>query len=271
MRFLRQIRTRFRKKRFLGGAPLLTELCGRDFSTSVIATVAFNRPDMIECQIHMVRQHLAERDGYIVFDNSSKPDRRAAIREICRKESVPYVSLPKNPFKNSMSHGMVLNWIVRNFIADRRPSLFGFIDHDIFPMLPLSIASRLAGRTMYGLRRTDTYGPPDTAAGKWFLWAGYCFYDAAAVPVGSLDFTPSARFFLDTGGSNWPIIYSNAAPSSVRLAESTYQDFELIDGWLHIGNASGWAAHTGVDRRCNLIKALQESSPHLPEIDLERI
>ncbi|RVA16404.1 hypothetical protein EN935_37535, partial [Mesorhizobium sp. M7D.F.Ca.US.004.03.1.1] len=96
---------------FLRTSAPVSELQGREqaFRDAIIASVAFNRPDVIEWQIHLVRRYLAEHDSYIVFDNSKKDEAREAIRDLCRRQHVPYVALPRNRLVVSRSHGQALN------------------------------------------------------------------------------------------------------------------------------------------------------------------
>jgi hypothetical protein len=234
----RRARNAFRTKRFLAAAPKCSDLQGRIFDKAIVATVAFNRPDMVEWQIHLVRKYMAERDGYIVFDNSSDSSKRADLRELCAREKVPYVSLPRLTIgKNSFSHAAAMNWITRNFVASRQPTVFGFLDHDIFPVEPFSIRERIAGKKVYGLRHSHQ--------DAWYLWAGFCFF--SNVLVESLDFDPVPPLRLDTGGGNWSRLYRTLSADDVAFAvhrreESTTngRDIEIMDGWLHAGNASGW-------------------------------
>lgn len=242
----------------------------------LVATVAFNRPDLTRWQIHLVRRNLAEASAFAVFDNSSDPRKRAEIRVVCAEAGVPYVSLPANGFRNSRSHGAALNWIFRNQVRRDKPAFFGFLDHDIFPIEPVSIRTRLGGRGIYGLPRRDT---PTTDG--WFLWAGYCFF-AGKYARQELDFCPTERYVMDTGGGNWPLIYRDIPEAEVQIAEISWQRagagddmfedfFQLIDGWLHVANASHWK-QTRSDRGAELLRLLRQAAgPYAPDIPLERL
>ncbi|TPN79468.1 hypothetical protein FJ987_20535 [Mesorhizobium sp. CU2] len=269
------LRDRLRMVRFLRSPAGETMLSGKEkaFSKAIVASVAFNRPDMIEWQVHLVRRHLAENDGYVVFDNSSRDEARQAIRDLCRRLEVPYVGLPRNKMYVSASHGLALNWIARNFVAAFRPLLFGFIDHDIFPTGAFSVREKLQGKLLYGRKRTDTPTP-----GGWFLWPGFCFFDGSVSPR-RLDFSPSYRFHMDSGGGNWPKFYRSCEPEKVRFAEKRWlrfgdgrdefnDYFMFIDGWLHAGNASHWRKPQ-VDRREQLIALLRKAGgPDQPAVEV---
>jgi len=274
----RRIRNRMRAFRFLREPAAARLLFGKEsaFPDAIIASVAFNRPDVIEWQIHLVRRHLAERDGYIVFDNSSRDDARQAIHDLCRRQQVPYVGLPPNRMMVSASHGLALNWIVRNFVTTFKPSLFGFIDHDIFPTAPFSVREQMQGKLLYGRQRRDTPTPDG-----WFLWPGFCFFERN-VPLRRLDFAPSYRFHMDSGGGNWPVLYRSVDLRQVRFAEKRwlrfgqgrdeYKDyFMFLDGWLHAANASQWK-QTRTDRRQQLVALLRQAGgPDQPDVDFEPI
>lgn len=261
----RQARYAFRTKRFLAKEPRYSDLRGRPFAEAIVATVAFNRPDVLEWQIHLVRKHLAERDGYIVFDNSSDRRKREAIRRLCAAEQVPYVGLPKLSIgRNSHSHAAAMNWITRNFVAPRQPLLFGFLDHDIFPTEPFSIGERIAGRKAYGLRAAHL--------NEWYLWAGFCFF--SNVRAEDLDFSPVWLSKLDTGGANWNRLYSKLFPDEVAFATHRHEELttggrrvEIIDGWLHAGNAGDWNGGWTKDRHKLLEGRLFAAGGHGPHLE----
>lgn len=243
------------------------------FDQSIIATVAFNRPDVLEWQIHLVRKYLAERDSYIVFDNSSSRADRKANRDLCRREAVPYVSLPIIAFKGSFSHGAALNWITQNFVKPRSPDFFGFLDHDIFPVAPFSVAERMSGRKAYGHRASHR--------GAWYLWPGFCFY--SGVPIASLDFSPVSDpvlGFLDTGGANWKILYQNIDELDVGfidirkiLVDEQGNYFQDFDGWIHAGGVARWYETTNrPDHRAQLARLLKEAGGDRgPNVALRRV
>lgn len=272
------LRYHWRVFRFLRISAPVSELQGREqaFRDTIIATVAFNRPEMIEWQIHLVRRYLAEHESYIVFDNSNKDDAREAIRDLCRRQHVPYVALPKNRLVVSRSHGQALNWIVRNFLPGFGPKLFGFIDHDIFPTEPFSIRDRMEGKSLYGSVRRDTPTP-----GGWFLWPGFCFFDGSLLRR-RLDFAPSYKFHMDSGGGNWPVLYRSMDPAMVRFAENkslrfgaghdpSEDFFMVVDGWLHVTNASNWRRQQ-VDRSEHILALLRQAGgPDQPDVKFEPI
>ena len=261
-------RKAYRYKRFMSARPKYSNLVG-EFSGAVIATVAFNRPDVTEWQIYLIRRHVAEHEGYIVFDNSSDMSKRKEIKELCRREQVSYVSLPNNSLRSGDSHAAALNWITRNFIAERSPKIFGFIDHDIFPLSAVSLAEKIGD--------AKTYGSRVERGGVWYMWPGFCFF--SGVPADKLDFNLVSRSphgFLDTGGASWETLYRHLSPADVRPVRVTHVDdrekaFEMIDGWLHAQNASGHATWV-TNREAELETWLRGASGEdYPRVALARI
>jgi len=88
-----------------------------------------------------------------VVTRSQRRAARRRVADLCQRQRVPYVGLPRNKLYVSASHGLALNWIVRNFVTTFKPSLFGFIDHDIDP---------------YGFGKMGE----TIASGHWFQGAG---------------------------------------------------------------------------------------------------
>lgn len=264
-------------RRFTATPPLVADANGHgmNWRDGLIATVAFNRPDVTRWQIHLVKRYLADAHSFLVADNSTNPDRRAEIRAVCAEAGVPYFSLPENLFRASRSHGAAMNWVFETLVRRDQPAFFGFLDHDIFPLEHLSIAAKLEGRGLYGVRRTET-----PTAGGWFLWAGYSFFDGKYARQ-ELDFLPSDYYKMDTGGGNWPI-FRDIASDEVRFApiewmrigpgDDPFSDFfQLIDGWLHVWNTSQWKK-SEADRSGALLELLRKAAgPDAPDWPLERV
>ena len=88
-RLIRTTGYRFRQRRFLATPAPVADANGREmrWHDGLVATVAFNRPDITRWQVRLVGKHLAERNAFVVYDNSPDPAKRAEIRTIC--EVVP--------------------------------------------------------------------------------------------------------------------------------------------------------------------------------------
>ena len=126
-------------------------------SSRLCFTIAFNTPWVIDAltkawQVHPTGMLL------VVIDNSSDEAARKSIEDICRHRGVPYFSLPRNRERHwSRSHGTAVNWVFDNIVRKVRPELFGFIDHDCFPITPFDMPGRMQGKKVFGLK----FGPTE--------------------------------------------------------------------------------------------------------------
>jgi hypothetical protein len=167
----------------------------------VVATVAYEDPEAIEWQSRLIRRFVPG-PVYVVGDNSHDDDAALAIEAVARREGRAYLRLPLNPWRGpsaSRSHGLAMNWLWRNLIRPAEPLAFGFIDDDLFPTGPDDPFAPLA--------RQPAFGSVRYAGRRWFLWAGFCFFDFAAVRRHRLDFGQDWFAGLDTGGGNWRSLY----------------------------------------------------------------
>ena len=234
-------------------------LAGRD----VLITLAYEDPQAIEWQARLVRRYVPH-DVYLIADNSFDDDAAAAIRAIAERADAPYVRLPRNRRRLSFNHGLALNWLWHNLVRPGAPAAFGFLDDDFFPTAPDDPFAALAGQDFYGVVRR--------AGERWFLWAGFCFFRFAAVVDKSLDFRPDYFDGLDTGGSNWDVLYRHADLARLRMPPMTatpYKDgvtmselyFQWSGGWLHeVGTSDRPAIQA--DKRAVVAALL---APHLGE------
>lgn len=186
---------------------------------------------------------------HIIADNSTNEAVSQRIKTYCLEHGVPYIRIPKNHQIGSYSHATALNWVCRHIIDSRRPAFFGFTDHDLFPIKPVSLVEILQNQHVYGSIRVRGEGK------YWYISAILCFFDFKYVQNKKLDFLP-ARYdddvnnYLDTGGGNWPRLYSTMNRSEMvfcnerieRIGEGNdyHNDFvELLDdSFLHTINGS---------------------------------
>jgi hypothetical protein len=135
-----------------------------------------------------------------------------------------------------------MNWSWRNLIKPIRPVQFGFLDHDLIPTKPCDPFADLGDKPFYGDKRWNN--------GRWFLWAGYCFFRFDMVANRKLDFGLDWFVGLDTGGANWGRLYRNFDPKLLRdrtiqtlpvwrdvRLEDAY--FEVREEWLHEVGVAG--------------------------------
>ncbi|UCI24968.1 hypothetical protein [Mesorhizobium sp. B2-8-5] len=218
----------------------------------VCITIAFNTPWVIDA---LTKAWEIQPPGMtlVVVDNSTKPEAREAIARICRIRGVPYLALPMRIEKHlSRSHGSAITWAFNNIVRHLKPELFGFIDHDCFPVAPFDIPSKLEDKAAYGkkfLPGENHIYKPKPGDRHWNLWAGFCFYRFSAVAGHQLNFEPRLNLGLDTGGANWALFYSeldadkDVAVALVRESPMTMAGVvghhEFIDGaFFHLAGVS---------------------------------
>jgi hypothetical protein len=217
----------------------MAELAGRQPQALAIA-IAYNTPWVVDLTTRITARNLV--GTLAVCDNSSDGQARRAIERLCRDRGIPYLPLPLNLERHPCrSHGIALNWVYYNVIDRIRPRVFGFLDHDLFAIDRLDLATLVADQPVYGLINESVWG--------WNLWAGFCVFDRAAVAGFDPDFNNDNPRLLDTGGRNWLRIYRNLDRTHLRFAGKTLQRLRLpgdatiatvqrIDHCLHVGGAS---------------------------------
>ncbi|TPI49092.1 hypothetical protein FJW05_07070 [Mesorhizobium sp. B2-9-1] len=231
-----QIRERMALARHAGPVPL-PRIHGRN----VLITISFNDHQVIEWQTKLIARNVPEA-LQVVADNSTNPAARDAIRDICAAAGVAFVAAPANPWTSreqdgGKSHGYALNWAWRNIVLANRPSMVGFLDHDIFPTAMTNPFRMLDRAAVAGLVRKT----PDE---RWYLWPGFAFFNLGRLPTDRLNFGRDWLDGFDTGGLNWHCLYralSNedlcaADYERIAVAASVAMDealFERIDSWLH--------------------------------------
>jgi hypothetical protein len=213
-------------------------LKGRD----VALVIAFENAWVVDWQLAMAERHLTGT-RVLVFDNSRDPALRLQIERVCAQREAPYLALPRNRTRHvNRSHGMAMSWVYSRIVRRIEPRLFAFLDHDLIPLLPVSLAQRLGRQPFFGYRGTSRWG--------WTLWAGYCVFDFARVAMLPLNFLYDFSMGLDTGGRNWNVLYRHWDADALDFAGDEWPDVataatgalhrvQVLDScWLHIGGIS---------------------------------
>lgn len=214
----------------------------------LLTTIAFNNLEILKIQYQQLKKNLKDEFIYMIADNSSILSISEEIKNYCVNEKIPYVKLPPNPYKNpSKSHGIALNWVYKNVIKKYDPHFFGFLDHDIFPYKETSIIPYI---------QNNVFGLIQERENKWYLWAGFCFYDFKNLKKINMNFLPSKG--LDTGGSNYYILYKDINKNNFKKLPQIYIDtktenkvseisnsnttttIECIGDWIHLMRISNW-------------------------------
>ena len=224
-----------------------------------LVTIAFNNDFLIEEQIRLVKKHIIDSNYiHIVADNSSNKKKREAVKAICKKTNTLYFSLPFNWFSKihkrpSYSHGLAMTWVYYVLIKKIKPNIFGFIDHDIFPIRSYSLLRKIENQDFYGRLIDRT---PDNHPKKlWYLWAGFCFFKFDSIKYLNMNFMPCKvdNVYLDSAGSNYFSLYSKYDMELLRFAAPVVEEYfregnvyhsdllHFIDNdWIHTINGSNW-------------------------------
>ncbi len=213
-----------------------------------IITIAFNDVEAIRLQVNLVAKYIPHA-VHLIADNSSKPAASEAISAACADNGITYLRVPTNPWTGrnaSRSHGFAMNWVWRHLIKPSKPNQFGFIDHDLFPTAHTDPFQDLAGLPCYGDKRW--------AGNRWFLWAGYCFYDFQQIQSLPLDFGLDWFAGLDTGGANWDVLYKDMMPTKLRerviQPRQVWPEIDLRDAYFEWRDE--WVHEVGLDGRRDL-------------------
>ena len=201
---LKTLKYRITDARYMAVPPLVGDLEALRKTIAgktIMLTVAFEDPAGLDMHASLVERYVSV-DHHIIADNSRDAENAARNRGVAASTGALYLHLPPNPWterNDSRSHGIALNWLWGNLIKPGRPQAFGFVDDDLFPVMPVDPFAPLADHECYGDWRM---APP-----RWFLWAGYCFFRFDAVADRALDFGLDWFVGLDTGGANWESLY----------------------------------------------------------------
>lgn len=217
-----------------------------------LITVAFNNAELIRLQHKFVEKNVRDPHQQIIVDNSTRPEVRKEIFDFCKENGLTYFGMPKNLLNKvggSYSHAMTMNYTFRRLISNRQPYAFGQIDHDLFPIRPISILDKLESQPVYG--------PLRDRGNEWYLSAIMSFFRFDFVQKKKVDFMPvtPTTTYLDSGGGNWYDIYSrldkqrlvfpDECIEALREGGDRHRDsLEYFDGknWLHTINGSCWKA-----------------------------
>ncbi|MBN9009587.1 MAG: hypothetical protein J0H63_05420 [Rhizobiales bacterium] len=205
-----------------------------------MVTIAFEQAWLIGHFLDHLARHMPGVP-VIVADNSRTGSGSREIAAACLAGGGSYLKLPSNPIRNiNRSHGNALNWVWRNIVRPLQPRVFGFLDHDIFPLAPVDVDALLGEQDFYGQKMDKGRG--------WAVWAGYSFYRFAALADRRLDFNPDMDRRLVAGGRNYGPLYRHYDPATLRFAKREFRAFEdpalgsvvteRIDGWVHFGGVS---------------------------------
>jgi hypothetical protein len=205
--------------------------------------IAYNNPSLIYDQIILINKFLVKDEHvYNVIDNSSDNLARKEIENICLGKGINYISVPNHFLTDaSHSHGFALNFTYKTIIQRLNIKLFGFLDHDIFPIKKTSLLSKVKKKPVYSL-------PQTRFDKKIYPWPGFCFFNSELLPIRDFNFLPSKKFHCDTGGLN---IFDKKCFNEASKDNQYFkgfkakgniqnQGYQVIDDWIHFYNGSFW-------------------------------
>lgn len=188
-------------------------------SRKILVVIAFEKPQVLEYLFRMSRAMLVEFDYTLIVCDNSKC-RTTGVKEVCQAYGIPYLGLPRCNYTShpNRSHGLAMSWVYQLIIRPCAPDYFGFLDHDMFPVVPVGKLPCFE----------DVYGVHNGAfADYWSMWAGYCFFRFTNQPMNFLyDFSRG----LDTGGRNWDGLYAHLKRETVTFASDTRVAVKLSTG-----------------------------------------
>ena len=211
---IRQIKNRLIKITFIKKAPLILDIKGWSYDIDIYI-VAFNKPELIELQINILRRYLTDNYRLLVIDNSNNSVKSNEIMNICHSYEVSYVKLPVNRLRGSHSHWLALNYIMKNISNITDSKYIWFLDHDCFLVKKMSFVNILKIQDMWGLLIDETplrirNSLFNMAWNKRFLWPWCSFYKKSLFDKW-YDFFPTKHIFpisfLDTWWWNRKYIY----------------------------------------------------------------
>ncbi len=244
----------------------------------LIFTIAFNNVQVLKYQLKFLKENLRDPYVHVIADNSPGKKQQKVIQELCREYQVGYILLPKNAYLDkrsaSYSHGAAATWLYYNYVCRVKPKYFGFLDHDLYPVAPVSVVDKLKEQPLYGSQEWREQ--------IWYIWMGLLFMDFEWVKDKRVNFLPCkvGELYLDTGGSNWYSIIQSLGgadsglkfPTRIRkpifIQGKKHRDtVDYIDNcWLHTSNGSNWKKIAAKD---DLVERILKDYKQLTPEDIE--
>jgi glycosyltransferase involved in cell wall biosynthesis len=235
-------------------------------NTFVICTISYNNPETLRLQIQNMNRLLTDEFHHVIIDNNSPQVSSDKIKSLALSQNRSYIRLNHNFHVNpSHSHALALDWCYKNVIVKNKIHVFGFLDHDIYPIRKSSIYKILMNQNVYGhLQERENY---------WYLWPGFLFFNFNN-NWPDITFQPGSigGVNVDTGGLLYHSVYKNIDRTTIHFCSHTYksvgtvgaiqnQKVELMDDWVHSFNASNWMNSNSDNRNIeSILKELELSN-----------
>ena len=176
-------------------------------------------------QIKCINQFCKDKFKIIIFDSNlgTNPIDSKQKELLCKEQNIEFISLPNNSetnIKGDVSEilGNKLNYLYYNYVLQRNPKYFAFIDQDMFMIKPFSIIETLDKFGMWGdVMEVGNYPKSGGHNGMekqninenpWVLHPWLSFYKLDFVKPYKLNFLPGGNnengdLQFDTGGENY--------------------------------------------------------------------
>ena len=116
-----------------------------------IYTYSFNNPKYLDYQIKSFRKFMKEPFEFICIDNSIDPMIRNTLIDVCNKYGVAHhINMKPDHSLAGLSHASALQWSFNTFMANDNDNINVMIDHDTFPIIPISIFDLLGDSAIAG-------------------------------------------------------------------------------------------------------------------------
>lgn len=223
--------------------------------------VGFGRPDLLHEQLRLIDLNVKDDHTVCLLDNTTG-HLITEMRSVCHEHGATYRAVPSHRHE----HNDALNYGVQ--LAENS-SHYGFLDHDIFPLRPTELISRIDQAGFLGMGQTYS---PRVGAHKRYLWPGWCFFSASWLNGRRPNFDGiRGEFKWDDGdcGSMLHTLFTAADWKKLPDVRHSYGvvrpddghglqsiGYELIDDWVHFTNASLWKTIPNPSERDQLLKEL---------------
>jgi hypothetical protein len=187
--------------------------------------LCYNSLFCCEYQIKCINQFCKDEFKIIIIDSNQGCNLLNSKQKelICKQKKVDFITLPDMPEiqKNdsaSIILGKKLNYVYYNYVLQRNPKYFAFIDQDMFMVKPFTVIDFLEKNGMWGdVMEVGNYPKSGGNNGMekqninenpWVLHPWLSFYKLDFVKPYKLNFLPGGKnengdLQFDTGGENY--------------------------------------------------------------------
>lgn len=223
----------------------------------IVATVAFNSPELVRIQLESLKKHLRISFSYILYDNSTDAHASRVLERYSKERGISYIK-PRlkiaGRLSPSIDHGFALNCCSKAIARARKAGRFVILlDHDIF-------LTNSWHPSEFLIPGTALSAPKQNREGITYYWPGLMIIDLKLIDIRLLSFLPDRG--LDTGGRLGKITqkhkittadipssgYINTTDGRPMSSEDSLFDHCLMNNqivesygpWVHLINGSGW-------------------------------